>query len=1136
MANKYKNQKNSIKNLSNININAERFVSSSLFNETLVLRDIKREMKHYWENEETSGFYEFWTNLCHFAYQFNDLDKDQLGFNETFESLILPVFEILGYLEVGNDGLENYDLDSKIPFVESGVKKSMNVPLLIFNSKSDKDLINDLVETDNEDIYFHCKKMNILPVVYDYYDSLSDERNGEYDELKGMRSFHRSSFQNMSGNNTCVEITKHISKVGYGIVTDGAKWRLINSHKTNEDSEVYYEFNIAKFLELFEGSNVADIEENEEFLEASKWFFWFFSKKGVLNNGLSFLSEVELKSKRYKEIIEEDLKTRFVNAVTIITNGFEGAKKANENEIRFIVKTAESLVFNLFFLRSCESKGVIPFHQGYKRISLANVINKIANYDPRLSWSENSLQLKSLETIFEKELKEDGGELKTHLMRLFEIVKNGEQGFGVHAFVESIFGVDEYKYFEENKLQNRTVLALLHELMFFKDQGSLKQIPYNSFSPRQLGSIFESFLEFQPKKADKNYYYLKKKSERKVTWQWVEKSKIPSTINIESLLGVKKGEYIFSPNNKERKTTGSYYTPHVIVEQMVKDSLEEKVKGIDDARELLKLRVCDLSMGSGHFLVEALNYLSKEYQKLQSTYVPESEIRREVLDSCIYGADINESAVKLSKMSLWLSSAYAGKKLEKLSDQIFYGDALLDISWKEKMVDRQGKSFLFDAIIGNPPYIRNTSLTSRQKAELPKFYEVCKKPSFHKGAFQFDICVAFYELAGKLVKNDIGVVSYICSNKFMFKDYGVNVRKYLRDDVFLEYIVDVSQLNVFEDASTYPYIFRFKPSSCRTEKVKIYMPNSQEEYLNSNFRSVEIDRDDVESWLVFEDFNLSFVEKIKNICINGKDFKRGVPQSKLNSSNGFDFIRSNSFWGGNLVSFENYSYKSDDLKSKNIEEFGRNLLVVPRTLPMRLSSELTGGKKHVFDRVYYTEVEGSREFTKFTNVYFNSWFSTYMLLYKYANDQVEGGYWDLNGSMLKGIYFPQEGELFGKAEMIKKSIRLYDAYQKAAKDSFKELSVLARKHNLNKLLKIYPFEMIAEKVNQLTPDLELNTKQLEKFNTLTRLEVEFNLAVGNILGFSKQDSLLIKDVIWSYFPRKEDEYPLEGEAEQDLAA
>ena len=256
------------------------------------------------------------------------------------------------------------------------------------------------------------------------------------------------------------------------------------------------------------------------------------------------------------------------------------------------------------------------------------------------------------------------------------------------------------------------MVQIIFQLGYSKSEKALQrnyqQIPYNYFTPRQLGSIYESLLEYQLDVSKETMVYRRKGKYKK--WDKLTAEIKKKLKGFEPI--IKREQLFFTPDNSERKATGSYYTPDYIVQYIVKETIgplcEKK-----SSQEILDLKVCDPAMGSGHFLNGALNFLTKKYlealelEKSSEEIPTRAEAKRIVLDKCIFGVDINPRAVKLAKMSLWLESVHPGKKLERLDDQLFCGDSIFEkykssFQWenilKSKNIDR------FDAFIGNPPY------------------------------------------------------------------------------------------------------------------------------------------------------------------------------------------------------------------------------------------------------------------------------------------------------------------------------------------------------------------------------------------------------------------------------------------------
>lgn len=193
--------------------------------------------------------------------------------------------------------------------------------------------------------------------------------------------------------------------------------------------------------------------------------------------------------------------------------------------------------------------------------------------------------------------------------------------------------------------------------------------------------------------------------------------------DLRGLPTVYPAESLYVTQGSERRTTGTYYTPRTLAEEMVLHTLEplvytpgpaEGAKREDwtlrSARELLGLRVCDMAMGSGAFLVASCRYLAdrlveawKAAEKATGTsitvegdrldertadvnVVPDDADERELLarrivaDRCLYGVDRNPMAVEMAKLSLWLITLAKDRPFSFLDHALKCGDSLLGIT------------------------------------------------------------------------------------------------------------------------------------------------------------------------------------------------------------------------------------------------------------------------------------------------------------------------------------------------------------------------------------------------------------------------------------------------------------------------
>ena len=150
-----------------------------------------------------------------------------------------------------------------------------------------------------------------------------------------------------------------------------------------------------------------------------------------------------------------------------------------------------------------------------------------------------------------------------------------------------------------------------------------------------------------------------------------------------------------------RKNAGAHYTPKSLAEEIVlhalqplcyspgphqtADSGQWKLKSSD---ELLGLKVADIACGSGAFLVAAARYLADRVVEAWTREDPANSLRkdlylraiRQVVANCLYGADINDMAVEMCKLSLWLVSLDRDLPFSFVDDKVFLGNSLLGLT------------------------------------------------------------------------------------------------------------------------------------------------------------------------------------------------------------------------------------------------------------------------------------------------------------------------------------------------------------------------------------------------------------------------------------------------------------------------
>ncbi|MCX4429582.1 Eco57I restriction-modification methylase domain-containing protein [Streptomyces mirabilis] len=265
----------------------------------------------------------------------------------------------------------------------------------------------------------------------------------------------------------------------------------------------------------------------------------------------------------------------------------------------------------------------------------------------------------------------------------------------------------------DTRLRNEVLWRVLNLLMLTqgKKNGSKAGgvtgkgfISYAQLGINQLGAVYEGLMSYTGFFADQDLYEVAKPDSDGLAGTWVVP--VPDADNYDEevfvkrpdeLTGVlkrvlhKKGSFVFRLSGRERQRSASYYTPEVLTRSTVKHALAELLDQdgqITTAREILDLTVCEPALGSGAFLNEAINQLAAEYLKRRMAEVGEqlSPDRYEVelqkakaylaLHNC-YGVDLNQTAVELAEVSLWLNAMHEGLRAPWFGMHLRRGNSLI---------------------------------------------------------------------------------------------------------------------------------------------------------------------------------------------------------------------------------------------------------------------------------------------------------------------------------------------------------------------------------------------------------------------------------------------------------------------------
>ena len=285
---------------------------------------------------------------------------------------------------------------------------------------------------------------------------------------------------------------------------------------------------------------------------------------------------------------------------------------------------------------------------------------------------------------------------------------------------------------------------------------------------------------------------------------------------------------------EKRKEQGIYYTPKWVTDYIVKHTVGRFLSE-HNHDENMKIKVVDPACGSGSFLIRAYDELLGYHAVVSGKPVSELDQwdRLPVLNSNIFGVDLDGQAVEIARLNLLLRSLARREILPSLADNIRRGNSLIsgtetDLekyfgkSWSEKRPFDWQYGFApavqsgdFDVVIGNPPYVRIQTLP-RDEAD---YY----RDHFASASGSFDIYVLFLEKGIELLKPG-GRLGFICSSKFLKSQYGAGILQLIKQNCTVENIVDLSAQTVFAEATTYPAIVVLKKESSNAPLYYVSVP------------------------------------------------------------------------------------------------------------------------------------------------------------------------------------------------------------------------------------------------------------------------------------------------------------------------
>ena len=502
-------------------------------------------------------------------------------------------------------------------------------------------------------------------------------------------------------------------RLRWGILTNGEKWRLYFSGARSV-SEQFFEIDLAAILDLpghNEGLFALDEEDRRHWL---KVFLLIFRRDAFAPRGADPRSvhEKALEEGRfYERRVAEDLSNKVFGEVfpDLACTILDAAPQTDLQEVR---DGALILLYRLLFILYAEDRDLLPVRElRYDDYGLRKMRVDVGD---RMDRSD----------VFSETSARYWGAMSD----LFIAIDRGDASIGLPPYNGGLFDPTRTPILTNIRIPDVPMARVIDALSFERLPEGKKYINYRSLSVQQLGSIYERLLEYEVVRDD--------------------------------------GGITVRPNIFARRGSGSYYTPDDLVQLILAETLEPlvearkqafrskidelarsslpehdrllQIRALDPANALLDLKICDPSMGSGHFLVSLVDlmadqviaaiadaemeapdawgdYVSPLTERIDTiratilanvgrrgwTMDPDHLddrhiVRRMVLKRCVYGVDKNPMAVELAKVSLWLHTFTVGAPLSFLDHHLRCGDSLFGV-WVRPAIDKaeqQGGLFL----------------------------------------------------------------------------------------------------------------------------------------------------------------------------------------------------------------------------------------------------------------------------------------------------------------------------------------------------------------------------------------------------------------------------------------------------------
>ena len=491
-------------------------------------------------------------------------------------------------------------------------------------------------------------------------------------------------------------------RIRWGLLTNGRVWRLYD-YRARPRASGYFEADLGDLL----------APDREDDLRV---FHLLFRRASfTLQHGatVTFLEAALAEGRRYEEQVAQDLSgVVFERVFPRLVDALAEASGQSLAESR---DAALIFLYRLLFVLYAEDRGLLPVHDaryddyGLRKRVRDDIARRMAANDTYSAMATNYYD---------------------HLTMLFKLIGWGDESIGLPPYNGGLFAAEASPLLETVRLADAPIAPIIHDL----SHANGRFVNYRDMSVQQLGSIYERLLEREPVRDDGHLSIRLNPYARKDSGSFYTSQELVDLI-VERTL---------KPLADERLNAFADKAAALKSDRRSKQERRAALERFDPAVAVLDLKVLDPAMGSGHFLVTAVDFLSDYIAELiehvpavpewldgeyasplvgrvaairadirqradESNWVldeaqltDQAIIRRMVLKRCIYGVDKNRLTVELAKVSLWLHSFTVGAPLSFLDHHLRCGDSLVGLRVRDATdeLHRLGGMFAGSAIAG----------------------------------------------------------------------------------------------------------------------------------------------------------------------------------------------------------------------------------------------------------------------------------------------------------------------------------------------------------------------------------------------------------------------------------------------------